>query len=680
MMLKQYGFLVPRRETVASAEAAVAAARRIGFPVVMKIVSADLIHKTDVGGVELGVGSARQVEAAYSRIIESVGQKAPQARIEGVSVEEMCLEGIEIIVGLINDRQFGPTIMFGLGGVLTELLEDVSFRVLPISHHDALDMIEEIKGRRILEGFRGSAPVSKDLVADLLVNAGRMGYDLGDRLESIDLNPILVWGNQHRVLDAKFILKPPAGFIPVDPARTEHLDMFFMARSVALIGASPTEGKIGNAVLDSLINHEYQGKVYPVNPSHSEIMDLRSWPTLSAIEDQVDLVVVTVGLTKVPDILHECAAKGIHNMVIVSGGGKELGGSSQDLERSIRELAEQVAVRIVGCNCIGVFDGQARLDTFFQVHERMARPRNGPIAMLSQSGTVGAAFLEDARDIGVSKFVSYGNRIDVDEADLIAYLGNDVHTRVIACYVEGLENGRKFLNTARDVAQRKPIVVFKSGRSKQGARASVSHTGFFGGSYGVVKGAFRQAGLIAVDSCDELYAVAKALGLQPVPAGSRVAMIGNGAGTMVQGLDMLESCGLEMADLSPDTIRHLSQVYPAFYIIQNPLDVTGSASSGDYETGIRALLEDPNVDIVMPWFVFQDTPLGEDIVEVLDRLSRSHNKPIVCGAIGGDYTRKMGRALEEKRVPVYFSVREWMCAASGLAAWGRRRAALSQEG
>jgi 3-hydroxypropionyl-CoA synthetase (ADP-forming) len=217
------------------------------------------------------------------------------------------------------------------------------------------------------------------------------------------------------------------------------------------------------------------------------------------------------------------------------------------------------------------------------------------------------------------------------------------------------------------VVPRKPVVIFKAGRTKQAARASISHTGFFGGSYDLCRGAFKQAGLIAVDSLEELYAVAKALALQPPAGGPRVAMISNGAGTMVQAIDLLEQYGLAMASLAPYTVEKLQSIYPSYYLVQNPVDVTGSATSEDYKNGIEALLEDPNVDIVMPWFVFQDTPLGEDIVGVLGKLNGGYKKPILCGAIGGPYTRWMSRAIEGKGVPVYPSVREWMAAAKGVA-------------
>ncbi|GAB4530373.1 MAG: acetate--CoA ligase family protein [Anaerolineae bacterium] len=668
-MYRDYGFEAPRSSVVTTASEAAKAASKIGFPVALKILSPDILHKMDVGGVMLNLDSSAAVRQAFERMMTTVRAARPQASIEGVEVQEMVTGGVEIIIGLLDDPQFGPVLMFGLGGVFTEILQDVSFRVLPIEQADASQMIREIQGYKILQGYRGQPPVSEEMLVDLLMRANHLGIDLAGRFESVDFNPILVWEDQHRVLDFKLLLhsqaRPAHG--PAAP-NTRHLEKFFQAGSVALVGASATPGKIGHAVLDSLAKHEYQGMVFPINPTRNEIMGIRTYPSLEDIPDQVELVVVTVDLRLVPDLIEVCARKGIHNMVIISGGGKELGGKRTELEAEIRRLARTHEVRVVGPNCIGVFDGQTRLDTFFQVQERMVRPKAGSLAVLTQSGTIGAAFLEDALATGVSKFVSYGNRTDVDEADLLAYLADDPQTGLVAMYVEGFEDGRKFLNVAREVTPKKPVVVFKVGRTERAARASMSHTGFFGGSYNVVQGAFKQAGIIAVDSYEELVATAKALAMQPRAKGPRVAMISNGAGTMVQGIDLLKSYDLELPELSPESLRRLAEVYPPFYVVQNPIDVTGSATSTDYEVGIETCMHDPHVDIIMPWFVFQDTPLGEDIVQKLGRLTRAYDKPILVGAIGGGpFTIRMSQAIEAEGIPVFHSVREWIAAARGLA-------------
>jgi 3-hydroxypropionyl-CoA synthetase (ADP-forming) len=233
--------------------------------------------------------------------------------------------------------------------------------------------------------------------------------------------------------------------------------------------------------------------------------------------------------------------------------------------------------------------------------------------------------------------------------------------------VEGFENGRGFLDVARRLSNHKSVVVFKAGRTPSAAQAALSHTGFLAGTHKVVEGAFRQAGVIGVDSYEELVAVSKALALQPPAKGNRVAMIGNGIGTTVQALDILDAFGLELAPLAPQTIRRLATVYPSFYIVQNPVDVTGSGTSADYEIGIQMLLDDPGVDIVMPWMVFQDAPLGEDIPEKLDRLNQSAGKPILVAATGGEFTHLISAGIEARGVPVFRSVRDWVAAARGLA-------------
>jgi 3-hydroxypropionyl-CoA synthetase (ADP-forming) len=675
-MYHQYGFQSPRGELARTAQGAARIASDIGFPVALKIASADIVHKTDIGGVVLNLGNTEQVQQAFGRIIASAQKAFPGACIEGVEVQEMVIGGTEIIIGLLDDAQFGPVIMFGLGGVFIEVLKDVSFRVVPIERTDAAQMIREIQGYQVLQGYRGQTPVSEEMLIDLLMAASRMATDLAGELQSADFNPIVVWGNQHRVLDVKLIWRPqPMPALSTPPANPAHLDGFFKARSVAVIGASATPGRIGTAVLDSLLNYHYKGKVYPINPSRDEVMGIKAYPSLADVPEPVELVVAAVDLRFVPDIIQTCGARGIHNLVVVSGGGKELGGDKARLEAEMRQLSRSLNVRVVGPNCIGVLDGHTRLDTFFQIQQRMRRPKPGRVAMITQSGAVGIPFVEYAAELGFSKFVSYGNRADVDEADLLTYLADDLETDLIAMYVEGFEEGRKFLSAARQVTRKKPVVIFKVGHTERAARASISHTGFFGGSYGVALGVFKQAGLIPVDSFEELLAVTKALAMQRPANGNRVSMISNGAGTMVQGIDLLKPNGLEIPELTPESISKLSQAYPPFYIVQNPIDVTGSATSADYEVGIEALLQDANVDIVMPWFVFQDTPLDEEIVQKMGRLNRLYDKPILVGTLGGPYTQTMSRALEAEGVPVFMSVRDWVAAARGVALAGQARKA-----
>ena len=670
-ILTAYDIKVPRFALVKDVETAVKEANSIGYPLVAKIVSPQILHKTDVGGVKIDLKNEEDVKSAFNDMYERLSKKYD---VKGVLLEKMVPKGVEIIVGLQNDPQFGPVIMVGLGGIFTELFKDVSFRVLPITKIDALEMIEELQGKKLLKGYRGSQPINLDMLCDALVNIGKLGFDISSFYESIDFNPIIVYPDSYYVADAKILLtdRPKYDIVSVAQPNSKYMDLFFNAKSVALIGASPEIGKVGNSVLEALVKHDYKGKVFPVNAKgYPEIMGIKAYKSLDEISEPVDVVVVTVDLKFVPNLLKTCGQKGIHNVVIISGGGKELGGERAEIEQQVKDLSAKLDIRIIGPNCIGMFNGENRLDCAFQGHERMLRPKNGNVAFLSQSGTIGIAFMEHSSPFGMSKMISYGNRSDVDEADMIWYLSEDPQTKVIGLYVEGLGDGRKFVNTAKKVIteRKKPIIVFKNGRTIRGAKQAASHTGSLGGTFTVVKGAFSQSGIISVDSYDELTASLKSFSWQPIPNGNKVAMVTNGAGPIIAAIDQFEKLGLEVATLSEQSISTFKSHYPPTYVIGNPCDVTGSANAADYKFAIQTFMDDPNVDIIMPWFVFQDDPLEETIVEILSDFNKQRRKPILVGALGGPFTQKMATRLEENEVPVYQSVNTWATAAGSLARW-----------
>lgn len=675
-ILKKYGIAVPPYALVTSSTDAVKAAKRIGFPLVMKVVSPQILHKTDVGGVKVGIENARDVKKTFDDMYGRLSKKRG-VDVKGILLEKMVPKGVELIVGIQNDPQFGPVIMVGLGGIMTEVMKDVAFRMLPITASDAKSMLAELRGAALLGGFRGSDPVDVNLMAKTLVKIGQMGVDNADYINSVDFNPVVVYPKSHYVVDAKIILNDEVKKSSISRARpnSNNMETFFTPKSVALVGASSTKGKIGNSILDSLANYDYKGKIYPINPKASKIFGRKCYPSVASIPGKVDLVVISVDLSITPPVLEDCAKKGVHSVVIVSGGGKELGGERAAYEAEVKRLSAKHGIRIIGPNCIGMFNAANRLDCAFQGQERMIRAKNGNVALLSQSGTMGISFLESADSFGLSKMISYGNRSDVDEADMIWYLADDPKTRVIALYVEGFGDGRKFINTAKRVMREKgkPVVIWKSGRTEMGAKQAASHTGSLGGSNAIIMGAFRQAGIISVDSYQELVAVTKALSWQPAAAGNRSAMTSNGAGPMIGAIDHFERLGLCLADVTAKSTASMKKHFPPTYVIGkgNPVDVTGGASAEDYQFVINSFMKDPNVDIVMPWFVFQDDPLDEIIIDYLATFSKKRKKPLLVGANGGSYTNKVSTAIEKKDVPVYDDLRDWVAAASALAQWGK---------
>ncbi|MDH3395152.1 MAG: acetate--CoA ligase family protein [Nitrosopumilus sp.] len=677
-ILKSYGVKVPPFALATSAEEAAKQAKKIGFPLVMKVVSPQILHKTDVGGVKVGVDNVDDVKKTFTDMYGRLSKKKG-VDVKGILLEKMVPKGgVELIVGIQNDPQFGPMIMAGLGGVMTEVFKDVAFRMLPITTSDAKSMLNELKGSKLLKGFRGSAPIDINMVAKMLVDIGKLGVENADYVNSIDFNPVIVYPKSYFVVDAKIILNNELKKNSISKAKPNitSMESFFTPKSVALVGASATPGKIGNSVLDALGKQDYKGKVYPINPKQESILGIKCYPSLDAIEDKVDLVVVCIDLSACGPIMKTCAEKGIHNVVIVSGGGKELGGDRAAMEAEVKELSLKHKIRVVGPNCIGMFNAANRLDCAFQGQERMVRSKLGNVAFFSQSGTMGISMLESADLFGLSKMISFGNRSDVDEADMIWYAANDPQTKVIGLYVEGFGDGRKFINTAKRVMKetKKPIVIWKSGRTAAGAKQAASHTGSLGGSNAMIMGAFKQAGIISVDSYQELVGVLKALAWQPPAMGNHVAMTSNGAGPMIGGIDQLERFGLTIGKLSPKILKKIKDRFPPTVPIHNgnPADVGGGATADDYRFVIQQFLDEKNIDIAMPWFVFQDDPLEETIVDYLADLSKTKKKPILAGGNGGPYTEKMIKLIEKHNVPVYQDLRTWVAAASALAQWGNK--------
>src|SRR3990167_8169859 len=627
-ILKTYGVKVPGYALVKSAEEAAKEAKKLGFPLVMKVVSPQILHKTDVGGVKVGINNVDEVKKTFKDMYGRLSKKKG-VDVKGILLEKMVPKGVELIVGVQNDPQFGPVIMVGLGGIMTEVMKDVTFRMLPITTSDAKSMLNELKGSKLLKGFRGSPPIDLDMVSKMLVQIGKLGVENADYINSIDFNPVVVYPKSHFVVDAKIILDKEIKKNSISKAKPniESMETFFTPESVALVGASATPGKIGNSVLIALGKQDYKGKVYPINPKKESIIGINCYPSLDAMEAEV------------------------------------------------KELSLKHKIRVIGPNCIGMFNAANRLDCAFQGQERMVRSKLGNVAFFSQSGTMGISMLESADVFGLSKMISFGNRSDVDEADMIWYAANDPQTKVIGLYVEGFGDGRKFINTAKRVMKekKKPIIIWKSGRTEAGAKQAASHTGSLGGSNAIIMGAFKQAGIISVDSYQELVGVLKALAWQPPAKGNRVAMTSNGAGPMIGGIDQLERLGLTIGKLSPELLKKMKERFSPTVPIHNgnPADVGGGANADDYRFVIQQFLDEKNIDIAMPWFVFQDDPLEETIVEYLAELSNKKQKPILAGGNGGPYTEKMTKLIEANNVPVYSDLRTWVAAASALSQWGK---------
>lgn len=423
-------------------------------------------------------------------------------------------------------------------------------------------------------------------------------------------------------------------------------------RSVAVIGASRQSGSVGNRILMNIIESGFKGPVYPINPKASEINGLKCYPSILSVEEPVDLAVVAVPAAVVPEVARQAGEKGVKGLVVVSAGFREVGHEGAKLERELLDICNKYGMRMVGPNCLGVINTSVPINTTFASSKALP----GNIAFLSQSGALCSAILDWApmEGIGFSVIVSLGNSADLNVIDFIEALKDDKATRVIACYVEGINEGERFLKAAKETSRVKPIVVLKAGVTNLGVRAVSSHTGSMAGSAVAYDAAFREVGVINVDSVEELFDNAKALAYQPVPHGRNVTVLTNAGGPGIVATDSCEKFGMGLAWLSTETIEALRAFLPPHASVINPVDLLGDATAERYLKTLRAVLRDPGVDsvivILTPQAVTEPLKTAEAIIEASKEFPE---KPILAVFMGGGAVAEAAKLLKENHIPVY---------------------------
>ncbi len=649
-LLSLVGLPTTRYRVVKKREGAIEAAHEIGFPVALKIVSPQVLHKSDVGGVVLDVSDDDELSASYDMIVDRVKEKAPEAEIHGVLVEEMASPSVEVIVGATRDAQFGPTVMFGVGGILTEIIKDVSFRVVPLGLDEAIKMMGEIKSHEVLEGARGMPVVDKAVLAEIIVKTSRLMLE-NPGIAAIDLNPVMVYGNTAKIVDAKIILGDEGDSdVAMEPA--DDLDAVLNPSSVAVIGASANPDKIGHKILKNIVEAGFSGAVYPVNPRGGEILGLEAYPSVLDAPGDVDTVVVVVPARFVKGVMEECVQKGVKGAIIISSGFKDIGPEGAELERQVLETAAKGGIRVVGPNCQGVSNPVSGFCATWPLISQV-----GDVAVISQSGSIALeapSFLVD-NHLGYSKSVALGNKSDVDEADLISWLSRDEGTRVIAVYTEGTDEGRKLMKAVRGASASKPVLILKGGKTEAGRKAVLAHTGSLAGSGEVFEAAVSQSGGLCVGSLEELLDAAKAFSMLPVPRGPNLLVVTSSGGAGILASDASEKVGLNLPTLSRETVDRLNAVLPDYCILRNPLDLTGNALTEPnvYRNALEAALESGEADMVL--VVFGD-PIP-DTVELLGEVVEKAKKkgvPVAVNYIGGADVQKVEvDALQRNGIPVY---------------------------
>jgi len=414
------------------------------------------------------------------------------------------------------------------------------------------------------------------------------------------------------------------------------LNAVFYPQSIAVVGASTRPGTVGNDIFRNLLYAEFNGSVFPVNPNAKAVLGVHAYASLADVPSEVDLAVLIVPATGILSVVDQAIAKGVKALVVISAGFKEIGPEGAALEAVLRDKVRAAGIPLIGPNCLGVINTDPTVSMNATFGRKMPKPGN--LAFISQSGALCTSVLDYAeeRQMGFSKFISFGNKADVNEIDLLGYLAKDEKTSVIAMYLEDITNGRQFIETVSDIfwETHKPMLCLKSGRSPEGAKAVSSHTGSLAGSDSVYDALLLQAGVQRVDTISELFDYAALYTMQPLPRGGRVAIITNAGGPGIMATDAAMRHGLKLAELSEATKQKLKPSLPVTASLQNPIDVIGDARADRYKAAVRTVLEDENVDMGMVILTPQSMTDIEETAAVVPEAVKGINKTVVCSFMG----------------------------------------------
>jgi acetyl coenzyme A synthetase (ADP forming)-like protein len=646
-LLKQYGIPVPRYTIVTSADEAGPAAAGIGFPLVAKVISPQVVHKSDAGGVLTGITSAAAAQDAFRSITQKVKAAYPEAEIHGVILEQQLEAGLELIIGGKTDQAFGKVLTIGMGGTLVELIRDVAIHLLPTSDESIRSLVHGLRGYPLIAGFRNAAPRDKAALLAVAGALGRMFLEHSEILE-FDINPVILYEKGACAVDARIYTSE----VPV-PSRQDQMDTvppdsLFRIGSVAVVGASQNPDKVGYAICRNML--AFPGTLYPVNPNSAEILGKISYPSLSAIPGPVDAAIIAIPAAGVPAIVEEAGKKKIPFVIIVSSGFRETGPAGKALEEQVLASARKYGIRVMGPNCLGFMLPARGINTTFDP----VSPRTGTIAFISQSGAIITTIVDWSlpEEIGFSAVISVGNQLDLTFEDFIRWTGTDPATNAIILYVEEIKNGRRFVETVSRITPTKPVIVIKSGSSEIGQKAASSHTGSLAGSFAVYQAAFRQAGMIPARSIREAFQAAELLASEGYPAGARAVVISNAGGFAVLSSDYAERFGIRLVEFPEPLIRELDAVLPANWSRENPIDMVGDAHPDHYAKTFDVMIRHQDLwdiafVIAVPTAIANPMRVANELI----RFSKHTKKMIVGCMIGGDSMKTPQRILRDAKIP-----------------------------
>ncbi len=592
-LLSSYGIPAVQEIQAAGIAEAIQAAETIGFPVVLKGLGKKLLHKTELNLVHLNLQDKASVEAAAQAI-----QKNAQDKLEGFLVQPQVRGKREFVAGLFRDRQYGPVVMFGLGGIFTEALSDVSFRLAPINETDARGMIDEIKSKALLDSFRGEQPVDRKTLIQALMGLSRLAMECPDVLE-VDINPLLITPEGRPLaVDALVIkgeIEPPERFTP--PVSPRDVGRLFYPKSVAFVGASGKMGKWGYTLLTNTIGGGFSGEIYLVNPKGGSIAGRPVYKTVTEIPGPVDVAVVTIPAQGVPELIPQFKQKGISSMLLIASGFAETGKEGAEKEKALIAQARAAGIYIIGPNTMGICNPHIN----FYCTGTHVRPKPGSTSVVAQSGNMGNQLLAFAelQGIGIRGFCGSGNEAMITIEDYLDTFEVDPLTDTVMLYIESVKNGRRFFESAKRVGQKKPIILLKGGQTDAGSKAASSHTGALSSDSRVFNAMCRQAGIVKVEKSMALLDLSAAFSSLPLPKGKRVAIMTLGGGWGVVTADLCEAYGLEVPGLSADIIHKIDQILPPYWSRSNPIDLVGENDLSIPMTTMEALMKWDGCDAII---------------------------------------------------------------------------------
>lgn len=592
-ILNNYGVPVVPESRVATPEAAGEAAVAIGFPVVLKAVGKQILHKTESGLVRVGLKSEVEVVSAAADMAARSGQP-----IEAFLVQPQIRGQREFVAGMFRDPLFGPVIMFGLGGIFTEALDDVVFKVAPLEPQDIDAMFAELRSRKLLGAFRGEAAADLKVLRAALQGLSDLATQF-PRIKEIDINPLILQPDGQPVaVDALMVTGEHQ---PAPPKRSEanrrNFNSCYYPESVVFIGASGVISKWGHMLPTNILNRNYKGKVYLVNPKGGQIAGQTAYRSVSDIDAEIDLAVVTIPAAKVKDQIPLLRQKKVKAMLLISSGFRETGEAGHKLEDEVMAAAREAGILVFGPNTMGICN--PHIDFFCcGVH---VYPRPGSTSLVAQSGNMGTQLLAFAeqQDIGIRAFSGSGNEAMVTLEDYMEAFEVDELTRTVVLYVESVKDGARFFKSARRVSRKKPVVVLKGGRTAAGSQAASSHTGALASDHRIFEAASRQAGIIQVKQPIELLDLSAVFSSLPLPKGNRVAIMTLGGGWGVVTADLCMENGLVLPRLSEDIVRQLDKLLPDYWSRGNPADIVGEQDPKIPMTAMEELMKWDGCDAVI---------------------------------------------------------------------------------